>query len=128
MPNLALFQPGSRHYTGGLHKSQAKLEEKGLKCAPPNYHCPLDEVTAAHYDQAGQLHAAQADRRRGAMLRGQAGKPRGKRGICYARLSSQAGKDLGTAEPTACVGHDIKAKALFVYTCNEWEAPNSGIP
>lgn len=58
LPNLALFQPGSRHYTGGLHKSQAKLEEKGLKCALPNYHCPLDEVTAAHYDQAGQLHAA----------------------------------------------------------------------
>lgn len=60
--------------------------------------------------------------------RGQAGKPRGKRGICYARLSSQAGKDLGTAEPTACVGHDIKAEALFVYTCNEWGAPNSEIP
>lgn len=29
LPNLALFRPGIRHYTGGLHKSQAREESQG---------------------------------------------------------------------------------------------------
>lgn len=40
-----------------IKAKQEKGEGSQVRCLP-NYHCPLDEVAGAHYDQAGQLHAA----------------------------------------------------------------------